>query len=89
MSNPYLTKADIMKGDKHLKKIMDKQIKRVMSHLGAKGKGKSKVRGDSAYYKNLTAIRESKRKEDDKYQIKNVVKVMTIPPRPITSPKKG
>lgn len=45
-----------------MKSISANQISAVMSNLGKRGKGKSKVRGDAAYYKNLTAIREAKRK---------------------------
>ena len=30
-----------------------KKIKDVMSYLGKKGKGKAKVRGDSAYYSRM------------------------------------
>lgn len=38
------------------------QIKQVMSAMGKKGRGKSKVRGNAEYYKNIVKIREEKRR---------------------------
>ena len=37
---------------------MSKQIKEVMSHLGAQGTGQAKVRGDSAYYSKISKMRK-------------------------------
>lgn len=72
---PYITVAELDRrranGEKIntnliLRKDLTKQQKKIisqaMSTLGKQGKGQSKVRGDSEYYKKLTAIRESKRK---------------------------
>lgn len=43
-------------------KKMDKMISSVMSNLGSRGKGASKIRGNKKYYQHLVKIREAKRK---------------------------
>ena len=83
MPNLYLTVDDLMKGEAHMKKKMDSMISEVMSQLGSRGRGKSKVRGNSGYYKNLVKIREQKKKEkplEIAYAHKGAVKVKTLRP---------
>lgn len=49
-----ITKKDITKQEQQT-------ISKVMSQLGASGRGQSKMRGDAEYYKNLVRIREAKK----------------------------
>lgn len=62
---------------KSLSPAQNKLIKQVMSLLGKKGTGTSKLRGGADYYKNMVKIRESKK-------IKKGLDNIPIPPLPNT-----
>lgn len=50
-----------------LKTMTEEERKKIISEhyskIGKKGKGKSKVRGDAEYYRNMVRIREEKKKK--------------------------
>lgn len=51
--------------------MIPNEIREYMSCLGKKGRGKSKVRGDAAYYRKLALMRHKKSDTIDKSENKS------------------